>query len=309
MIYFISKNLLLGVFILSLSTAKSQTDVDGIMMAKRNLCSEVTYSQASWNHYWEGSFFRINENLGKVSTTSIGIMSNYGISDRFNILFGLPYVSTKATAGTLHPMKGIQDLSFAAKYKFLYREIKDIHFSFIGVAGVSAPMSKYTPDFLPLSIGLHSKTASARVILDAEYNDFFATLCGAYIYRSNVQLDRKSYYTTELHNTDMVQMPNVWNSQLRVGYRKDQLLLEIFADKMNTMGGFDIRKNDMPFVSNNMDATKLGAHIKIPIPKTNGLGLVGSSAYTVKGRNVGQTFQYMAGLFYIAEFREKGAAK
>ncbi len=42
-------------------------------------------------------------------------MGTYGISKKFNILANAPYVETKASAGVLHGMKGIQDLHGMAK--------------------------------------------------------------------------------------------------------------------------------------------------------------------------------------------------
>lgn len=287
----------------------AQTDLDGIMMGKRNLCSEITYGRSAWNHYWEGTFYRDNQNLGIVSSTSINLMSNYGISDRFNMMVGLPYIITKASAGTMHGLKGIQDLSIMAKYKLWEQEMKGFGVSVIGVVGFSTPLSNYTPDYLPLSIGLHSTNGIGRLIFDIEKNNFFLTASGTYVASSNIKLDRESYYTTELINSNIVNMPNSSKIQARIGYRKDQLLLELFADKMNTIGGFDIRKNDMPFPSNNMDMTRLGANFKIPIPKTNGFGIAANTFYTIAGRNVGRTFNYTAGIFYIAEFAAKGAKK
>ena len=184
-----------------------------------------------------------------------------------------------------------------------------MNFSAIAVAGVSAPMSNYTPDLLPLSIGLHSKNAIGRIILNASRGNLFATLSGSYMALSNIKLDRESYYTTELINSNIVNLPNKSMMQIRLGYRKDQLLLEAFADHFNTIGGFDMRKNDMPFASNNMDMTRVGANVKIPIPKTNGLGIAANTNYTLAGRNVGRSFGYAAGLFYIAEFAAKGDKK
>ncbi|MCC7299240.1 MAG: hypothetical protein IT244_12975 [Bacteroidia bacterium] len=289
--------------------SSAQTDMDGIMMAKRNLCSELTYSHASWTHYWEGTFYRDNANIGKVSAQTIGFMSNYGVTDKFNVLVTVPYISTKASAGTLHGLKGLQDFALMGKYKFWNAEKNGFYMGAVGVLGITTPLSNYTPDLLPLSIGMHSTNGVGRLILDVEKKNFFTTLSYAYTTCSNVKIDRESYYTTEMHNTNIVNMPNNSRMQIRAGYRKNELLVELFADRMNTIGGFDIRKNDMPFISNNMDMSRVGANVKIPIPKTNGFGVVANTAYTVAGRNVGRTFQYMAGLFYIAEFSQKGAAK
>src|SRR3954471_24877271 len=89
----------------------AQTDIDAIMMEKNALCIGPMYSYSSWKNYWEGNLKRENRNLGTVSTQMIGLMGDYGVTKRLNVLFGAPYVITKASAGTLHGMKGLQDLS------------------------------------------------------------------------------------------------------------------------------------------------------------------------------------------------------
>src|SRR5882762_3356612 len=90
--------------LLSTSVLRAQTDEDAIMMAKKNFCVGAVYSHSSWDHYWEGTFKRNNQNLGTVSTQMVGLMGTYGVSKKLNILVNAPYVMTHATAGTLHGM-------------------------------------------------------------------------------------------------------------------------------------------------------------------------------------------------------------
>ena len=68
----------------------SQTEIDGIMMSKNNFCTGAIYQYSSWDNYWEGTFKRTNLNLGTVSTKSLAVMGNYGISDKLN-----PYTKYK----------------------------------------------------------------------------------------------------------------------------------------------------------------------------------------------------------------------
>ena len=63
-----------------------------------------------WTDYWEGTLKRENGNIGSISTTSVMWFGNYGVSDKLNVMASIPFVSTKASAGTLHGMHGIQDL-------------------------------------------------------------------------------------------------------------------------------------------------------------------------------------------------------
>src|SRR5664279_4722533 len=65
---------------------KAQTDLDGIMMNKNQLCNGLMYNYNSWDYYWEGNFKRNNQNLGTVSTQSVMYGANYGITDRLNVM-------------------------------------------------------------------------------------------------------------------------------------------------------------------------------------------------------------------------------
>ena len=98
-------------FVLLASGISAQTDIDAIMMEKNAFCVGPMYSYSSWKNYWEGTLKRNNENIGKVSTQAFSVMGNYGVNRKLNLLFNVPYVRTKASAGTLKGMKGFQDLS------------------------------------------------------------------------------------------------------------------------------------------------------------------------------------------------------
>jgi hypothetical protein len=289
---------------LSLQTF-AQTEIDGLLMDKNLFCVGATYGKSNWKSYWEGTFKRENLNLGKVSNSTTMINGNYGITNKLNAIFTLPYIKTKASAGQLAGLKGIQDLSLYLKWVGYTKQFKKSILKGILIGGVSTPLSNYTPDLLPLSIGLHNKTASVRAMLDFQQSNWFGTASGAYIYRGNVKLDRNTYYTTELHYSNMVQIPNATNINIRVGYRSETWIIEAIANKWITNGGFDISKNNVPFVSNKMDATTIGLHVKYETNFVDGLSFVGDGMTTVAGRNVGQTSGFTVGAFYIMDFTKK----
>jgi hypothetical protein len=283
----------------------AQTEMDGLLMEKNLFCVGATYGKINWKNYWEGTFKRENLNLGKVSNSTTMINGNYGITNKLNVIFTLPYIKTKASAGQLAGQKGIQDLSLYLKWVGYTKQFKKSILKGILVGGVSIPLGKYTPDLLPLSIGAQSKTASVRAMVDFQKATWFGTASGAYIYRGNVKLDRNTYYTTSLHYSNMVEMPNAFNINLRGGYRSETWIVEAIANKWITNGGFDISKNNMPFVSNKMDATTIGLHVKYETNFVNGLSFVGDGMTTVAGRNVGQTSGFTVGAFYIMDFTKK----
>lgn len=296
--------LLIGI-VLFCSQLSAQTDMDAIMMSKNNFCTGLMYSHSQWTNYWEGTLKRNNDNLGTVSTNMYAVMGNYGVSDKLNLLFGLPYVQTKASAGTLHGLKGLQDLSLWAKWMPVETKWGKGTISVYGLGGISFPTTNYTPDFLPMSIGLHSTNLSLRAMLDYQIGNFFATVSGTYVVRSNITIDRNSYYTTELHNTNKVSMPDMSNYQLRTGWRSSKLIAELILNQANTLGGFDITRNNMPFPSNKMNATTAGINIKYEVKKVEGLSLIGGGSITLAGRNMGQASSINGGVFYILDFSKK----
>ncbi len=305
------RNVLIGCWIMIMTIyakkALAQTDGDAIMMNKKLLCIGGMYSYSSWDNYWEGTFKRNNENLGTVSTKMIGVMGSYGINKNLNFLFSLPYVTTRATAGTLKGLHGFQDLSLFLKWRAFAIPLNEkSKLSVYGVGGYSFPVSDYPADFLPLSIGIRSKNLTMRAMVDYQYSKFFATASGAYMVRSNIEIDRDSYYDTQLRHTNIVDIPNAAGFNFRMGYRSKSLVAEGVLDNMTTLGGFDIRKNDMPFPSNKMNATTAGVAFKYSfLKKLRGLEIIGGARYTIAGRNVGQSTMFNGGAFYILDFNKK----
>ncbi len=290
-------------FISTLSFA--QTDMDGLMMEKNLFCAGVTYGTSNWKNYWEGTFKRENLNLGKLVTNNIMAMGNYGVTKKLNFIFGVPFITTKANAGQLKGQQGFQDISLFVKYNGFEKQIKNGTFKAIAIGGTSLPLTNYTPDLLPLSLGLHCKMATVRALLDYQKKNWFGTASASFILRGNVQLDRNTYYTTEMHYSNFVDMPSATNINLRAGYRSQTWIVEALYNNWITNGGFDITRNNMPFVSNTMNAATIGLHIKYDTDFVNGLSFIADAMTTISGRNVGQTSGVNFGAFYIMDFSKK----
>ncbi len=296
--------LLLFISVAFFQRTYSQTDIDGLMMQKNFFCVGPTAGYSVWKNYWEGTLKRENLNLGKVATTNFMVMGNYGITNKLNVLFAVPYVKTKASAGNMAEQKGFQDFSLFVKWVGYKKHIAHGDLKAILIGGFSTPLSDYTADFLPLSIGLHSKNGIGRLMLDYQRNHWFGTASYTYMARSNVIIDRYTYYTTEMHYTNEVKMPDASQWNFRAGYRSEVIIAELVLNKWTTLGGFDIPRNGMPFVSNKMNATMLGLNVKYETP-LNGLSVIANGMTTLKGRNVGQASGFNAGIFYIMDFSKK----
>jgi hypothetical protein len=118
-----------------------------------------------------------------------------------------------------------------------------------------------------------------------------------------VELDRPSYFTDgQIYFTNQVDMPNVLDFAFSVGYIHRGLETKMSYLQQATQSGGDIRRQDMPFVSNRMNYSKLELLAMYYLPKPKYVAVRGAYTYTVAGRNVGQATTLMAGLLYTFHF-------
>lgn len=298
------------IFLLALSTSLyAQTIDDGLLVQKKTLFTGTLYSHDSWDRYWEGTLKRANGNIGTLTTQSATWSGNYGITDRLNLIATAPYVWTNASQGTLHSLKGFQDFTLAAKYSFLETEFtKYGHLRAIAVASFAIPLTDYTPDFFPLSLGTASKRVSGRFTVNFQSKrSWFLNGSTAYTWRDNVSLDRSSYYTNgHLYLTNQVAMPNVFDYVVSAGYLKHGLMIPFFFTQQRTQGGGDIRRQDSPFVSNKVNFSKVSGMVMYPLPKLRNLTFQFQYGYIIDGRNVGQSSTLTTGLLYTFHFSKQG---
>lgn len=275
-------------------SAYAQMPQDAIYMPKKTVCAALLYGHSSWNQYWENSLKRENVNIGTHTTQSVGLMAAIGITNRFNVIVNAPYVWTITSAGNLMGQKGFQDLSGWLKYNI----VSAGGFSLHGLAGASMPISKYVPDFLPMSIGLQCRTVSGRLLANYRHNPtgLYLTAHGTYSWRSNIRVDRDSYQAYDrVYNTNEVSVPNTYDFAARLGVLRAQWQTEVWVERNACDGGDNIRRNDMPFPTNNMQATMVGWYGKVQ-PKN--IGVNARIGYVIDGRNAGQSTSYMLGLLY-----------
>lgn len=277
----------------SLGVALAQMPHDAIYMPQKTACIAVSYGNSSWNSYWENTLKRDNLNIGTHTTQNVMPMVAFGVSNNLNLIVGLPYVWTKTSAGNLMGQKGLQDFSGWLKYKFVATKGLSLH----AVVGGSLPVSHYVPDFLPMSIGLQAKTATGRLIANYTHKSgVYLTAHASYTYRSNITIDRDAYLANDkIYNTNEVSVPNATDAAARLGYIKDgsRIQAELFVEHFACVDGDNIRRNDMPFPTNNMRMTSTGFYGKFQ-PKNIGFNV--RVAKVLNGLNVGQALSYSAGL-------------
>lgn len=283
----------------------AQTIDDGLLLHRRALVAGMIYGHEKWSEYWEGTLQRDNENIGTMTTQSMIAIVGYGVTERLSVIATLPYIWTHASQGPLHGMDGVQDFTLAAKYQVLETPFTNggtLRALVVGVAGI--PASDYTSDFLPLSIGLHSQRLAGRFTLNFQaHQRWFLNGSAGYTWRGNVKLDRPAYYTNgQLYLTDEVAMPDVFDYRLSAGFLQGRLYIPVSLSQQFTLGGGDIRRQDMPFVSNRMNFTSVDGAVMYSLPAPRELGFRVGASRIVSGRNVGQATAVSGGLFYTFHF-------
>lgn len=292
---------LLATFFVCMKNGKAQTPTDAIMMDKGQICFDLSYHHESWSEYWEGTKKRENLNIGTLTRHTIAPMFDLGITDRINLMGGVAYVITHPSAGQIQGTKGFQNLNLAVKVNALETELGPGQLNVLATVGFTTPLSNYVPDYA-YSIGLGCTEGSLRPIVQYKLNNgFYARLQGAYNLRGNCTLPRDYYYTTQAYFSDEVDMPDAIDYSATIGYQTsdESFRADVFYGGFNTLGGFDIRVQDMGFPSNNMDWTNIGAMVHYYPKMVKGLGVHVTGSYVLTGRNVGQTTAIGGGVSYF----------
>lgn len=279
----------------------AQTLEDAEMLQRHEIHATAMYGRDSWDQYWEGSLKRSNGNIGTVITRTITGSVGVGVTEKLTLLASLPYVSTEASQGVLHPQSGRQDVTVMAKYRVVHAMIADrARLKLLAVGGAGVPTADYTPDFLPMSIGLHSRSLIGRGAIHLQdRTGWFVDGYAQRLWRSNVTLDRSTYYTDGQYvASNEVLMPDVADYRATIGFQNATWCIPVGLTEQRTLGGGDIRRQDMPFVSNRMDFTMGHAEVMYFLPRVNGLRLNLGAIHTLRGRNVGQSTTIMTGLTY-----------
>lgn len=297
--------ILAAIALLLSKVTQAQTDNDAIMMNKHQWCNGFSYDHVQWKNYWEGTLKRDNPNIGTFTSQSVMFMTNYGITHNLDIMAGLPYVGNHVSGGTLHKMNGLQDASFAVKWRPYHIQWGNSKLSFYAVGSIITPVNNYDVDFMPLAIGIHSTNVTGRALADYQKGKFFVTVAASYTSRSNTNIDEDAYYTDHIIYSNIVDLANTNNLMLNAGLRSKYVIAEAMVSRITTLGGTDIRRNDMPHPWNRMNTTSVGARIKYTPVFFQPLLIVGEADHVVAGRNVGQATSVSVGVYYRFTFKNK----
>ena len=98
-------------------------------------------------------------------------------------------------------------------------------------------------------------------------------------------------------------MPDVVDYTFRAGYWKHGLYVPVSFSQQITLGGDDIRRQDMPFVSNRMNSSRVDAarHVLLQEAAEPGRARLGASRDRQRAQRR-QSTTLLAGLLYTFKF-------
>ena len=292
--------------LMSAVTASAQMPTDGLLMKKGENCTALMYGSSTWENYWEGATKRSNTNLGKFTSQNIMVMSALGITNKLNVIVGLPYVWTSASVSYLSGQRGVQDVSLWLKYRIVEKSGDFGTIGLLATGGVSTPTNNYVADFLPFSIGMQSKTASGRLIVNYNKNGFYVNVQAGIIGRSKAKIDRNSFiFDNKLYESDEMPVPNAADGNIALGFVNQRFQTFVSYDRFACLSGDDIRYNDAPILTNKMSWTSVNWFGKVNLGK---FSIMANFGKVLSGRNVGEATSLGVGGAYLFQVFNKQKA-
>ncbi len=282
-----------------ISWAQSPTDAE--FMPKASICTAVLFTNDNWKKYWESNLYRENGNIGTLTKKTIMPMLAYGLTDDIVVNVSLPFIDASSSQGTLKGNFGFQDLGLSVKAKVFKKTFGGFDFSTVAIIGGSLPATNYNEDYGPLSLGLGCSEVNGRLMLELSHKSglYFRPQM-SYHHRTLATLERSFYYADKAYYSNQIDVPNMTFSTLALGARlfNKKLRLEAAYNKMNTISGAEIRRNEMPLANTNMDAESINFFIQYYPSFAPNAGVIVSSGKVLNGQNVGKSTFYTLGLNY-----------
>lgn len=288
--------------LLAMRVLHAQTPLDAIMMEKSQVCTALIYDYTSWDKYWEGDYLRSNGNIGTFSRQTIMPMAAIGLHDKINLIVTMPYVKTEASEGQLVGASGFQDLGLALKGELAKKTVGKGNFSLLGTLAYAFPISNYTSDYMPFSIGMGTNELTARAISQYHWDmGLYVRASGAFLWRGQTEIERDYYYNNGSYYTSWMDVPNAWQFQGAIGWWFLQNTLRVEMSYLQTKcpEGDDIRTYNAPQPTNKVESAQGIALVQYYGKNLKGFGVMAYFNHVFSGRNTGEATGIGGGVTYL----------
>ncbi|APG60541.1 hypothetical protein [Christiangramia salexigens] len=271
----------------------AQSSVSGFMKNKGEGTAVLSYYQEKYDEV----FLVPNEIDGvpvfnEVTLTSISLYTEFGVTDRLNVIVDVPYIRAEGDAseqvlknnGFENERKGLQDLKVYLKYKIHGFDLGNNQLNLIGSLGIETPLGDYE-----VNEGLQSIIAIGNHA--TSYNAM-----GIAMFKTNFGLFTSGQIGYSLRGDEV---PNALLSQLKLGYAGKDFYADVFiANQLSDKDGVDILGEGFQgyFPATRVNYTRVGVNAYVPV--VSGIGITGGASSYVEGRNLGKATGFYGGLAY-----------
>jgi hypothetical protein len=247
------------------SPAWAQGPISGFMLEKGTHDFAVSVATDHFDTYVFGE----EERAQSLTTQSLSLYYEYGLSSKASLVFTAPYLCIDETNA------GLQDGSLFVKIRNRHTQTTVGHLNFITALGITTPLSGYTTD-TNTPIGNGAFSFQGRYGVQYNSND-------GYFIQLQSGLDFR------LLETLQTSMPVL----LRTGFGARHYFVEGWLEWFNTFSnGVDQNISGRT----GSDWWRVGGSFYVPV--YSGLGIVGGYAKIFAGKNIGLSSRFHAGLVY-----------
>ncbi len=239
----------------------------------------------SFTRYYVGAQQTNNPQLGTITTSGVSLYVGAGITDWLDVVANVPYVTSSSNAGLWETISGMQDLQVGVKVRPLSLDLDGSRLDVIAAGVAVLPMANYVND-APVTIGHQAQGIDGRLVTQYTTSSGIFVMGGiAYSARTTVTLDR---------GFD-VDVPDAIDALLRVGYGSSQWYGDVWLQNVVPQSGTNIGPG-VPFPSNAQAFTRVGATLAYRV--FDMMSIIGGTAGTLTGRNVGHSTRFSFGIAY-----------
>lgn len=266
----------------------AQAIIDGFITPKNKGSISLSFSHENYDE-----FFLAAQRMdapgrlgGQITTQSIGLYANYGITDRLNVVLNLPYIIAQGDGNENIPqddgsfqdqqIQDFQDMAIYLKYQAYEHSFDAGHLSLIPALGFGTPLSDYAADDL-LSVGNGATFFDMRGIVHFKAkNGLFIEGQAGHSFRSD-------------------EVPDAWVFAGKMGYAHEKFYVDFgFHTQISESDAPDI--GQAVFSAARVNFTQLSLSAYYPVLPSVGIS-VGVGQY-IDGRNVGLATRFSGGVVY-----------
>jgi hypothetical protein len=268
----------------------AQSPVSGFMKEKGQASFVISHSSEKYDEvYFVPSISDAVPIFRDVKIQSQSLYAEYGVSNTFNIVVNIPYITVtgNATESSLRDLgfenkrSGFQDLKIYSKYNFVSYVSGKHQIDFIGVLGVELPMGYNANEGLQSIIAIGDEAKKLN-------------FSGIMMYKNKSGL----FGSAQIGNTFKDnRVPNAFTSEWKLGFAAKRFYVDaFFATQLNSSSGVDILQPgfDGFFPATKVNFTRIGLNAYVPFSKYIGL-TAGANKY-ISGRNLGIATGFYGGL-------------